>query len=174
MGSRLPVWHITAGTRTSPLSPAPRPPRSPEKVAREPRSSPLRQGQCRPCLGGPVWAPPAREGAKPERLRDGRDTPRRKHQEARKAQPWALGSRRPSPHPSRCPRSSPVPADSHLVKQLQHDGQHIWMGFVHLIEEHHGVGALLQLLGQLATLLVANVAWWGPYKLGHLGRERRC
>lgn len=39
------------------------------------------------------------------------------------------------------------------------------MGLVHLVEEHHSVGTLLQLLGQLATLLVANVAWWGSDKL---------
>lgn len=47
------------------------------------------------------------------------------------------------------------------------------MGLVHLVEEHHGIGALFQLLGQLATLLVADVAWWGPNKLGHLGEGRK-
>lgn len=57
---------------------------------------------------------------------------------------------------------------THLIKQLQHDGEHIWVGFVYLIKQHHGVRALLQLLGQLATLLMANVAWWGPDELGYL------
>ena len=77
------------------------------------------------------------------------------------------------PIPTGVPNSIPAQADLHLIKQLQHDGEHIWMGFVHLIEEHHSVGALLQLLGQLATLFMANVAWWGPNKLGHLVEGRK-
>lgn len=47
--------------------------------------------------------------------------------------------------------SQTQPKLTHLIKQLQHDGEHIWVGFVYLIKEHHGIGALLQLLGQLAT-----------------------
>lgn len=71
------------------------------------------------------------------------------------------------------PYSIPAQSDFHLVKQLQHDGEHIWMGLVHLIEEHYSIGTLLQLLGQLAALLVANVAWWGPDKLGYLEEGRK-
>ena len=60
---------------------------------------------------------------------------------------------------------------SHLIEELQHDGEHIWVGFVHLIEQHHGVGALPQLLGQLPALLVAHVTRRGADELGHLGGE---
>lgn len=42
------------------------------------------------------------------------------------------------------------------------------MGLVYLIEEDYCIWALFQLLGQLATFLMADVAWWGPDKLGYL------
>ena len=58
---------------------------------------------------------------------------------------------------------------SHLIEELQHDGEHVRVGFVHLIEQHHGVGALPQLLGQLPALLVAHVTRRGADELGHLG-----
>lgn len=42
------------------------------------------------------------------------------------------------------------------------------MGLVHLIEKDNCVGALFQLLGQLATLFMSDVAWWRANKLGYL------
>lgn len=169
MGSRLPVWHIRAGTRTSPLlHPAllglPRRWPGSHAVHLSGRAS---AGRASGARSGPPLPERGRSqsGCVTDGTRPGGSIKRRG-----RLNPGPSGPAIPAP----IPPAAPTRADSHLVKQLQHDGQHIWMGFVHLIEEHHGVGALLQLLGQLATLLVANVAWWGPYKLGHLGRERRC
>lgn len=42
------------------------------------------------------------------------------------------------------------------------------MGLVHFIKEDHCIWALLQFLGQLATLFMAYVAWWRTNKLGYL------
>lgn len=56
----------------------------------------------------------------------------------------------------------------HLVEELQHNGEHVWVGLVHLIKQDHCIGALLQLLGQLTALLMTHVSRWGSYELGHL------
>jgi hypothetical protein len=42
------------------------------------------------------------------------------------------------------------------------------MGLVHLIKEDYCIWALFQFLGQLATLFMADVAWWRTDKLGYL------
>jgi len=47
------------------------------------------------------------------------------------------------------------------------------VGFVDLVEEHHSIRALPQLLGELPALLVAHVAGWRADELGDLGGSNR-
>lgn len=56
----------------------------------------------------------------------------------------------------------------YLIEELQHDGEDVGVGFVNLVEEHHGVGALPQLGGELPAFLVAHVARRGADELGDL------
>lgn len=66
-------------------------------------------------------------------------------------------------------RANPDPGTQvYLIKELQHDGEDIGVGFVNLVEEHHGVRALPQLGGELPALFVAHVARRGADKLGDL------
>jgi len=57
---------------------------------------------------------------------------------------------------------------AYLVKQLQHDGEHIGMSFVDLVKEDDSIRTRLQLLRQLAALIVANVTWRRTNEFGYL------
>lgn len=57
---------------------------------------------------------------------------------------------------------------THLIKELQHDGQHIRMGLVDFIEQDNGVGTRPQQLGQLTSFLMAHVPRRRANELCHL------
>lgn len=61
----------------------------------------------------------------------------------------------------------------YLIKQLQHDGEHIGVGFVHLVKEYHSIWALPQLFGELSTLFMAHIAGWRADEFCHLGGRNR-
>ena len=45
-----------------------------------------------------------------------------------------------------------------VVEHLQQEVEHLGVGLLDLVEQHHGVGAAPDRLGELATLVVAHVA----------------
>ena len=45
-----------------------------------------------------------------------------------------------------------------IFKDLEHHVEHVWVGLLNLIKEHHSVGPPAHSLCQLATLVVAHVA----------------
>ena len=53
-----------------------------------------------------------------------------------------------------------------VVKHLQENVEHIRVGLFHLVEQHDGVGAAADGLGELATLVVANVSGRGTDEAG--------
>src|SRR4029434_6906636 len=56
----------------------------------------------------------------------------------------------------------------HLVEELQHDGEDVGVGLVDLVKQNHGVGTLLQTLGQLTTLVMAHITRGRANQLSHL------
>lgn len=67
--------------------------------------------------------------------------------------------------------SSPCVFSTHLVEELQHDGEDVRVGLVHLIKQHHSVGTSLQQLRQLTALLVPHIARRRADELGHLRND---
>ena len=53
-----------------------------------------------------------------------------------------------------------------VVQNLEQDVEYIGMGFLHLIEQHHGIGIAADLLTQLAASLIAYISW---RRADHLG-----
>ena len=51
-----------------------------------------------------------------------------------------------------------------VVEHLQQDVEHVRVGLLDLVEEDDGVGAPAHGLGQLAPLLVADIARWGSHE----------
>lgn len=51
-----------------------------------------------------------------------------------------------------------------VVKDLQKDVEHIRVRLLHLVKEHHAVGLVAHLLGELSALLVAHVARRAAYE----------
>src|SRR3712207_3334679 len=58
----------------------------------------------------------------------------------------------------RPPRSTLFPYTT-LFRSLEHRVEDVRVGLLYLVEEDHGVGAAPDLLGELAALVVADVAW---------------
>ena len=52
-----------------------------------------------------------------------------------------------------------------VVEQLQHYVEHVRMGFLDLIKEHHRIRTASDLLGQLPSFVVANISYgyWNHY-----------
>ena len=48
--------------------------------------------------------------------------------------------------------------DPAVAQHLQQDVEHIGVGFLHLIEQHHAVGFAADGLGQLAALFITDVS----------------
>ena len=48
--------------------------------------------------------------------------------------------------------------DPAVVQDLQQDVQHVGVGLLDLVEQHHGVGLAADLLRQLARLVIAHIA----------------
>ena len=48
--------------------------------------------------------------------------------------------------------------EASVIEHLQQDVEHVGMGLLHLIEQHHAVGVAAHGLGQLAALVVAHVS----------------
>ncbi len=57
--------------------------------------------------------------------------------------------------------------DMAVVQNLQQDVEHVRVGLLDLVEEHHGIGVAPDLLGELPALVKAHVARRGAYHLGH-------
>ena len=57
---------------------------------------------------------------------------------------------------------------SHLIKELEQCSEHIRVGLVHLVKQHHGSRALPQLGGQLAPLVIPHIARGSTNQLSHL------
>mmetsp|Transcript_26776 Transcript_26776/g.58372 ORF Transcript_26776/g.58372 Transcript_26776/m.58372 type:complete len:1072 (-) Transcript_26776:90-3305(-) len=54
-----------------------------------------------------------------------------------------------------------------VLQNLKHHVEHVGVRLLNLIKQHHGVWPTAHSLGQLPTLLVANVARWGTNQLGN-------
>mmetsp|Transcript_16288 Transcript_16288/g.28920 ORF Transcript_16288/g.28920 Transcript_16288/m.28920 type:complete len:268 (+) Transcript_16288:1040-1843(+) len=63
---------------------------------------------------------------------------------------------------------TPAIGEPPLVKRLQQHLQYIWVGLLHLIQEHDRPWVFQKLICQLPSFFVSFVPWWGPYKLRHL------
>ena len=55
-------------------------------------------------------------------------------------------------------RAALAVGDAAVVQHLQQDVEHVGVGLLHLIEQHHAVGFAAHGLGQLAALLIAHVS----------------
>ena len=57
--------------------------------------------------------------------------------------------------------------ESAVIEHLEQQVEHLGVGLLHLIEQHHGIGPAPHRLGELAALLVAHIAGRGPHQAGH-------
>ena len=57
--------------------------------------------------------------------------------------------------------------DTAVIEDLQHHVEHIRVGFLHLVEQDHGVGPTTHRFGELATGLIAHVAGRCPDQTAH-------
>ena len=57
--------------------------------------------------------------------------------------------------------------ESAIIEHLEQQVEHLGVGLLHLIQQHHGIGPTPHRLGELAALLVAHIAGRCPHQPGH-------